>query len=279
MENHQQQLVPHSYIPTFDTQSLPHFPLHLSLHPPPLPPPSSKREAILRRSLPSPPSAHLLIEQARETDGRGGTGLGFGAAVYPAAVCLSLLISSPYFHLLPPSAFSAGVVDLGAGTGVVGLAVAARHSPPPPFRVVVTDGDEKSCGLIASNIRGNRSALKGEAVPGRLLWGNREDENACVAAAGGRISLVVMSDVAALVYREYFGDLVDTVARFAEDGAVCLFSYQPREVAVEAEFFRGLEGRGVSVERVGNEHLHPDFIAVEETRIEVFLARSKARSS
>jgi len=223
-------------------------------------------------SLPS--GAFLHVAQEYLADSRGGTVLGFGAAVYPAAVALALLLNSPWFSTLE---FQGGIVELGCGPGLLGLAtgVSWKQTPPPStqYSVVVTDGDDKSVALANNNIEAHRGSLQSCTVAAKLLWGNDEQEASVVAAAGGRVGLVVMSDVAALVYKEFFPDLVKTIVNFCKRGAIGVMAYKRRDVRCEEVFFRLLKRSGVVIERGDEMLLEEDFRRSDGERIEVYLFR------
>jgi hypothetical protein len=218
------------------------------------------------------PGAYITVEQQYKKDGKGGTGLGFGAVVYPASVALSLLLNSPFFDTL---SFTGGILELGCGPGLVGICAAARWQNAD-HAVVVSDGDDASVALAATNIASNAASLKSAAVPLKLLWGNREQEDEAIALAGGRIGLVVMSDVAALVYKEFFKDLASSIARFCELGAVGVMAMKWRCAKTEHVFFKVLRDSGVEKEKIPDSYLDADFTQDDGARIECYTFRAAA---
>ena len=67
------------------------------------------------------------------------------------------------------------ILELGAGTGLVGLCVAMSSAP---FAVCMTDGDEEALKLLRENAGKNGVSIVPGAtagVPPRYLWGDDEE--------------------------------------------------------------------------------------------------------
>jgi len=179
------------------------------------------------------------IEQAWEADGRGGTDLGFGASVYPAAIVLAAFLVG----LGPRVLGGVRVVELGCGVGLSALVASAAGAGC----VVATDGDDKAVGLCGRNagrndaaVRATRRALGVDEAPAvscrRLLWG---DPDATAEVAGAGVSVIIGADIAACPYAEALEDLAGTIeallgARGAGDEAEATAA-GPGEAAAEGE--------------------------------------------
>ncbi|CAM9344878.1 unnamed protein product [Choristocarpus tenellus] len=88
----------------------------------------------------------LTIKQLWKNDGKGGSSIGFGASVYPAAYVIA-----EYLERHPELIKGKKVIELGAGTGFLGIAAAVLGAS----EVCITDGDEGLLDLIADNVRSN----------------------------------------------------------------------------------------------------------------------------
>ncbi|GMH78361.1 hypothetical protein TrST_g3550 [Triparma strigata] len=192
--------------------------------------PTSKLSPTLKQStfhLSLSPTIYLTLNQAYQPDSKGGTSLGFGASVYPCSIVLSLYI---FDHLPEEGRF----IELGAGPGLVGVVCKVKG-----WGGVVTDGDEKSCGLA----RGNLGRVEGgEVKVERYRWGER---------GGGVFEWLFMSDVVARPYVEAMEDLVKSLEMFFEGNAdlKVLFSYQKRGGG-EERFWNMCEEKGWKMERI-----------------------------
>ena len=84
----------------------------------------------------------LRIKQRWSANGKGGTDIGFGASVYPAAIVLSAYISNNASLFVGKR-----VIELGAGCGLVSIAAAAAGAQ----LTVATDGDPGCVSLAREN--------------------------------------------------------------------------------------------------------------------------------
>jgi predicted nicotinamide N-methyase len=105
----------------------------------------------------------VVVRQQCREDGRGGTELGFGAAVYDAAFVLADWLS------LHDEVLGARVLELGCGVGLVSIACAALAGPLTQCVFVMTDGDATSVQLATENVERNRVSDK--VAVQRLMWG------------------------------------------------------------------------------------------------------------
>ena len=162
----------------------------------------------------------IVIQQAYLADGKGGSQLGFGASVYPAAIVLStwlhdaLVYGSAACPDLARRLRAGTLVELGAGTGLVS-AVAARAGSPS---VCCTDGDAALLAqLTLPNIQRIVAAspepcCRPQVLP--WLWGHRQHARTVLAHAAaaatptGSIAAIVAADVVAVPYAEALAALL-----------------------------------------------------------------------
>ncbi|KAH9261197.1 hypothetical protein BASA81_000901 [Batrachochytrium salamandrivorans] len=195
----------------------------------------------------------VTVRQAWKLDGRGGTELGFGSAVYPAAVALSEYIS----RLSPSVLTGKRVLELGAGTGLCGIVASKLFALD---NLLVTDGDEATVHLCQRNCAFNKVE---RYVCEKFLWGERQLE--------GKVDVVLACDIVAAPYREYFPALLNTfiMLQQANPALLVLLGYTPRHVC-ELDFFQQLRASGFVVDRITD--VHPDF--AEEETIQLFTIKA-----
>jgi predicted nicotinamide N-methyase len=181
-----------------------------------------------------------------------------GRRIWPGSVVLALAISRPDF---PISMACQSVLELGAGSGLVGL-VAARLGAE---RVVVSDGDQTSVDLAVGNFEDNgySSVEGGPTVATRLLWGqgvhaNAFKANASLSPANG-FSIIVAADV---MYKAMLPPLLFQTIKMmlARDGAALICHILRAGVTQEIVIKAG-EDAGFTVEKLPHPqgvfpHLH-----------------------
>jgi predicted nicotinamide N-methyase len=170
-------------------------------------------------------SRELVVKQYWKPDGKGGTELGFGAAVYPACLMLCDYIASR----APPSWLSGKrILELGCGLGLVSMVAKTCGAT----FVLATDGDAGSVSHAFENV--SRNAFTTEEIGTALFrWGDdvrlrsliktwtppgAAGDNAAVGHQG--FDVVLASDIVAVPYAEALKDLVHSLAMLA--------SIQPR---------------------------------------------------
>ena len=135
-----------------------------------------------------------------------GRGVGTGGAVWPASELLCRWMLDEGMAVQ-----GASVLELGSGTGAVGLFAAGCGAS----RVLLTDGDASLCSLAAENARDNRALMPDASVTTRRYrWGGS------IEALGGPFDLALASDLtyepaahgAPVVYALARGDLLATRA-------------------------------------------------------------------
>eukprot|EP01112_Ceratiomyxa_fruticulosa_P022481 TRINITY_DN8232_c0_g1_i1.p2 TRINITY_DN8232_c0_g1~~TRINITY_DN8232_c0_g1_i1.p2 ORF type:complete len:204 (-),score=36.25 TRINITY_DN8232_c0_g1_i1:248-859(-) len=155
----------------------------------------------------------LLIEQ--EFSGE------LGATVWDAAIVLAKYLTS-----LPPGYFkNKRVIELGAGTGIVGLTCAF---PELGAEVWITDLP-KLLPLLSHNARIN--GLEKNVHIETLSWG--ED----VSSFSPPFDVILLSDVIAGCYKEDFAKLVKTLWDLSSKNTRIILSYELRSKE-DLEFFK-----------------------------------------
>lgn len=201
-------------------------------------------------------NVRIVVRQEWVLDGRGGTELGFGSAVYPAAVSLS-----EYVSRLPAHVFTnKRVLELGCGTGLCGLVASKLF--PLKF-CLATDGDEATVQLASKNFRLNKIPSELYACE-KHLWGEP-------GLFTQEFDIILACDIVAVPYREYFPMLLKTFCQLKLQATTnkefqILLGYTPRH-ACEQDFFRDLESRGFTVQRITDDLLHEDFRGDEQIQV------------
>lgn len=194
--------------------------------------------------------------------------LGIGAVVWDCALNLCRVMHSlPEFHRSSPcggnnhyscphrNIRSMRVLDLGSGTGIVGLVASILGAG----EVILSDIPE-IVPLIEKNLQQNGAILSllqrhgaGRVRSLSLPWGqlllNDDGDSASSNSDRGRerglsttVDLVFASDC--LYDSTFFDDLLDTLLRVTHQGSIVYFAYQVRHPAREHDFFSRLMNSG-----------------------------------
>ncbi|KAG7394217.1 hypothetical protein PHYBOEH_005472 [Phytophthora boehmeriae] len=200
----------------------------------------------------------IRIDQAWQSDGRGGTAIGFGASVYDAAIALSLYLES-HRDLIHGKT----VIELGCGPGLVG--VVAAHLEPK--KVVITDGDPASVELTQRNIEVNSLSAE-ECTAEKYLWGDLDHH---LVSKTDYYDVILGADIVACPYASAFEALMESLQAMAGPKTLVLLAYKKRHGS-EQTFFDTFE-KTFEVELVDRSELHPDF--QEGDDIVIFQARRR----
>jgi len=162
-----------------------------------------------------------LAARRREGGGREGED-STGAVVWPAA-------HSTAAHLCANAELVRGrrVVELGAGTGLVGLVAAALGAA----EVALTDLPS-ALPLLERNARRNEAACGGRVKVRELSWGSALGE---LAGPAGKV--VLACEVVYQHDEETSEALVETMAALAGQDGLCLVSYEFRDGMLADIFF------------------------------------------
>lgn len=130
------------------------------------------------------------------------------------------------------------ILELGAGTGYVGIALA--NLLRKPCQVYITDLAQV-VPLIEENVKLHYVERddSAEIIVDRLHWGNTEDATRLLA--GGRFDLVVVSDC--VYFPELFGMLLDTLLDVCDEATRVVIGYKCRSLEKEVGFWQDYFGR------------------------------------
>lgn len=180
---------------------------------------------------------------------------GYAGEVWDAALVLShFLVNKNKKHKFSDSFENKVILELGAGTGINGLVVAASLKPR---KVYLTDKEE-NLGIIKKNYEINK--VKGLIDSGTevailpLNWTKKEDWD----VINGKIDIIICSD---LVWnKDYFQPLIEVLDYFTViDHTEVLLCYQYRQKS-DIEFFNMLKSENkFTVERLPDEWLDEEY--------------------
>uniref|UniRef100_T1JII1 Methyltransferase small domain-containing protein n=1 Tax=Strigamia maritima TaxID=126957 RepID=T1JII1_STRMM len=138
------------------------------------------------------------------------------------------------------------VLELGAGTGAVGLAASVFGA-----EVTLTDLDDH-VALMNKNIVANRSVCKGPVKAACLRWGQN------VELAFPKPSYILCADC--VYYDQSLEPLVKTINDLSNAETIVLFCYEERIDKNELHIhFTKLIGKNFNIERIPRERMHPQF--------------------
>ncbi|KAI8320419.1 hypothetical protein GQ54DRAFT_241617, partial [Martensiomyces pterosporus] len=164
-----------------------------------------------------PDTSSLRILQ----DTTGAARCGVGSTIWDAALVLAKYIEHQA-KLGNLDLAGKTVVELGSGTGLVGIAVSRIH---PKARVVLSDKQEL-LPLLNRNIELNNAQGNTSAVP--IDWRSSDD------ALPARPDVILVSD--GIWAKDLHKPLADTLARLATKDTRVLLAYETRKFDEEAQF-------------------------------------------
>jgi predicted nicotinamide N-methyase len=168
-----------------------------------------------------------------------------GLVAWNSAVIICAAIECELVPKWPATRLSgASVLDIGAGTGVFGLAAAAAGA-----RVVMADYEPTVLDQLQANAYANAAVLEGSVRCQRLDWCSPADSDATSLADSWPFDLIVAAD---LLYNdtEYsWPDLAQTLAKIATPETDVLVGYELRHNVDAGNFFR-LAERWFDVEAI-----------------------------
>ena len=168
-------------------------------------------------------------------------GRGTAWCVWDASVVLALFLASPAFDTqlrrLTATTQSLRCVELGSGTGLGGLALAARLREADSVEVVLTDLPE-ALPALQRNVDAN-PALTGLIAVAQCDW--------LSPPAGLTGEIVVATDCVWLA--DLVVPFVNTLAQTLRPDGVALLVHQTRSVAVDGRLWAELSKRGFTVTR------------------------------
>lgn len=164
----------------------------------------------------------VVVEQERIVDRAGSTEDATGCVVWPAAHSLSA-------HLCAHPELVRGrrVVELGAGTGLVGLVAAALGAED-----VVLSDLPSTLPLLRTNVSRNAEVCGRRARVAELRWG------AEVPPEVSNCDVVIGCEIVYQHDEETAAGLVDTMRRLLASSGLCLIAYEYRDgMLADVDFF------------------------------------------
>jgi len=198
---------------------------------------------------------------------------GNGATLWDCSVALTHFLTE---HYKDECLSHKTVLELGAGLGLVGMAMAATTGAS-----VVTTERELALPLLRKNVAKNEATTSGRVESADLSWGKETTE--ALLAQRERMGLqsfdiVVGSDLVFPSNVEAYSALADTIFALLhhhqQRGAVEMWqSHEPRRPEVEAAFWTMLEERGILVQQLsaadGLPASHPSDILILRLTLEL----------
>merc|ERR1712212_169411 len=187
-----------------------------------------------------------------------------GVVVWDAAIVLA-----KYLQTVQAQLKSRSVIELGSGTGAVGLSAAALGASP----VILTDLSalEK---LIQHNISLNSSVIsRDKCTVAPLVWGDKEQGEQAIKETGGQPDFILLSDC--VFYSESVPPLVESLTQLAGPSTNLLLSYEERQsqqkVDTMKQFFH-LMSKKFTWAKLPLESHHPEFRSED---IQIFKFQTK----
>eukprot|EP00090_Calanus_glacialis_P006702 TRINITY_DN15233_c0_g1_i1.p1 TRINITY_DN15233_c0_g1~~TRINITY_DN15233_c0_g1_i1.p1 ORF type:complete len:215 (+),score=60.33 TRINITY_DN15233_c0_g1_i1:63-707(+) len=171
-----------------------------------------------------------------------------GVVVWDAAIVLS-----KYLETINDDLANKSAIELGSGTGAVGLCAAALGCG----KVVLTDRED-FIEFLKHNIELNQELFNNEIIAQSLLWGDKDQIEK--AKANGPFNFILVSDC--VFYKESVDDLVDTLCSLCDGNTEIILSYEERDSQMKLEvmkiFFSSMKFN-FTWNKVPFEKHHPEF--------------------
>lgn len=148
------------------------------------------------------------------------------------------------------------VIDIGSGTGVIGIAVALLTTGISGAHVTLTDR-----APLLDLMRYNAFELN-KIAPARLAvkeleWGNPLPKS---EGTPEKFDIILLSDVVTKAYKESYPGLIKTLQDLSTPNSRIILAYELRD-ASDRQFFEMVSASGFSLAKVGDDKLDPDFTA------------------
>lgn len=188
------------------------------------------------------------------------TGAGFGR-FFVLAVDQSALVLLKYLENVEEFPYpdfwkDKKVIDIGSGTGVVGIATALLTTGITGTHVTLTDR-----APLLDLMRYNAFELN-KIVPSRLVvkeleWGNPLPKS---EGTPEKFDLLLLSDVVTKAYTECYPGLIKTLQELSNPNSRIILAYELRD-ASDRQFFEMVSASGFTVSKVGSDKLDPAYSA------------------
>lgn len=148
------------------------------------------------------------------------------------------------------------VIDIGSGTGVIGIAVALLSTGIAGTHVTLTDRAPlldlmRDNAYKLNNISSSRLAVK------ELEWGSDLPK---AEGTPESFDVILLSDVITKAYREAYPGLIKSLHDLSHPETRIILAYELRDAA-DRQFFDLLLESGFSLNKVGEDKLDPDYTA------------------
>ncbi|RCI06799.1 hypothetical protein CU098_012303 [Rhizopus stolonifer] len=168
------------------------------------------------------------------------------------------------------------ILELGAGTGYVGIALAQQLKKP--CKVYITDL-EQVVPLIQENVDFHYKPTheSAEIIVDRLHWGNRQDAKRLLDQVK-HFDLVVVSDC--VYFPELFGILLETLLDVCDSGTRVVIGYKCRSLEKEVGFWQDYFGRYFDYEpvrKIEEKQEIGDFLGAED-QLFVFVGQKRPKN-
>eukprot|EP00092_Neocalanus_flemingeri_P020410 GFUD01022110.1.p1 GENE.GFUD01022110.1~~GFUD01022110.1.p1 ORF type:complete len:213 (+),score=47.08 GFUD01022110.1:60-698(+) len=171
-----------------------------------------------------------------------------GVVVWDAAIVLS-----KYLETIKDDLENKSAIELGSGTGAVGLCAAALGCG----RVLLTDLAD-FVEFLDHNIELNKELFKNQISAQSLVWGDKDQIDQ--AKANGPFNFILVSDC--VFYKESVESLVNTFCNLCDDNTEIILSYEERDSQMKLEvvkmFFSCMQSY-FNWTKVPYEKHHPEF--------------------
>ncbi|KAI9357784.1 putative methyltransferase-domain-containing protein [Pilaira anomala] len=164
------------------------------------------------------------------------------------------------------------ILELGAGTGYVGIAMAQHLNPS--CQVYITDL-EQVVPLIQQNVDKYQQEGTAEIKVDRLHWGNKQDVKRVLLSNNEKFDLVVVSDC--VYFPELFEMLLETLLDVCDVTTQVVIGYKCRSLEKEVGFWQDYFGRYFEYEpvrRVVPQDHYDEWLGAEE---QLFVFHGKKR--
>lgn len=174
-----------------------------------------------------------------------------GVVVWDAAIVLA-----KYLETIRNQIKDKNILELGSGTGAVGLSAAAIGA-----KVVVLSDQDELVEFLNHNIELNTEIIPkdSDVVALPLKWGDINHMEP-VASKCGNIHFILMSDC--VFYKESVDDLFNTLQALSDQNTIIFMSYEERDSQEKLEvmkmFFEKMKEKFIW-EKIPHEKHHPDF--------------------
>lgn len=218
------------------------------------------------------PYEYQLIEPSDRAisihqDPSGSLSGGIGATVWDCALVLGKMLEqqasvadeSPLWKNMR---VAKRVIELGSGTGILGLVVATLLNDPG-CDLVLTD---QRCALDllrrnAGEFQSKHADIQTKIRVAELNWLTSKEQQQQTPTGDDRFDVILIADC--VHWPELFGPLISTVRNLSHPETLILLGYEKRDFAAEAEFFRQF-GAHFRFRPVPAELCHPDWTSEDD---------------